>query len=133
MSVPNYIKVIILIFISINFSFSQYEKRKIATDSKAIDKIAKQKTLDFGTYVKLSEAQKVKIYKLYKNEAAKIDSMKYLPREFYEDPNDARQMIILIKKNTEAEIEKLLTANQKTTLYQNKEKKRKEAFEKFSK
>lgn len=128
---PNYILVSILILININFSFSQYEKRKIGVDKVALEKIARQKADALAQDIKLTPVQYLKIRTLYKAEVVKIDSMKFLSPEFYEDPMQSREMILDIKQKTENSIFNLLSARQKSELIHKREKKRREAFEKL--
>ncbi len=128
---PNYLLVSIIILLNVNFSYSQYEKRKIGVDKASLERIAKQKTDALKDFVTLTPDQYSKIKNIYKTEAVKIDSMKFLPPEFYEDPMQSREMILDLKQKSEEAIFKVLSQKQKNELTQKREKKRREAFEKL--
>ncbi len=126
---PHYILIAILILLNTNLGFSQYEKRKIGVDKLALEKIARQKTNTINQDVALTPTQYTKIKKIYSIEVAKIDSLKFLSFDFYEDPMQSRMVILEIKHNSELRIVKILSIQQQKVLIQKKEQKRKKAFE----
>ncbi|MFN0047594.1 MAG: hypothetical protein ACKVOU_00565 [Cytophagales bacterium] len=128
---PNYILVSFIILININLAFSQYEKRKLTVDKAAIHKIAEQKLNELKQDVKLTHHQTVQIRHIYAKEAFKIDSLKLLSAEFFEDPLRGREIISEYRHHSEEEILNLLTFQQKRSLHQNRDEKRKKAFQRL--
>lgn len=128
---PHYLYISIILLLGINSGYSQPDTRKFSTDKKAIEKMANDKTKLLCTYVKLNTEQQKLIKALYVTEVQKIDSLKYMPKEFYEDPQRPREVIAQIKYETEVQIKKLLTPQQYHELIANRDKYKKEALRKL--
>lgn len=112
-------------------AYSQYEKRKIGTDAAALERIAKQKADIIKEDIVLSKSQYAKIRKIYKLEATKIDSLKFLSPAFYENPMRSRAVILECKHVSETQIYGILSPEQQRLWVKKKEEKRKIAFEKL--
>lgn len=99
--------------------------------SKQLSNIAKNKTNYLKSLVKITAIQERKIFSIYLKEAQKIDSLKYLPKSYFDDPNFGINAIKEIKFENEKFIfNSILTQKQVLEYKKALKEKQKQFFEK---
>lgn len=99
--------------------------------SKQLSNIAKNKTNYLKSLVKITAIQEKKIFSIYLKEAQKIDSLKYLPKSYFDDPNFGISAIKEIKFENEKFIfNSILTQKQVLEYKKALKEKQKQFFEK---
>jgi hypothetical protein len=84
-----------------------------SAQNEPLKKIALKNLEYTKKFVKITPAQERKLYILYLNEAIKIDSLKYLPKEYFENPDFGVNAIKSIKIETENKLRyEILTKSQ---------------------
>ena len=136
---PNYLYMSKFILIVLVYSLSiayrscgQGRPKKYGTNPQAISKIADRKVAEFSKDVNINPVQKKKIRAYFYKEAQMIDSLKFLPPDFFTYPEEARERIINIKRHTEEKIRNVLSEEQQILLDRRREDKRLKAIQKLN-
>ena len=111
---------------------AQPQPRKYTTNKEVLNKIAEKKVTELSKDVIITPVQRKKIKGFYYREAFMIDSMKYLPPDYFTYPEEARERIMNIKRYTEEKIKSALSEDQWATLEKNREIKRQRAIQKLN-
>lgn len=99
--------------------------------SKQLSNIAKNKTNYLKSLVKITAIQEKKLFSIYLKEAQKIDSLKYLPKSYFDDPNFGINAIKEIKFENEKFIFNFILTQKQVLEYKKALKeKQKQFFEK---